>query len=271
MINDTVLLSKQKYVAIVTLNRPDFGNAHDGQMGEALDATWQHLKEDENIRVVILTAAGTRHFCTGADMKAATRQSQPGFQGRGVTPWGDIPMDFWKPVVCAINGVCAGGGWHFYWQSDFAIASETATFLEPHVSVGWVPLREMLGLANRAPLSVVLRMALMGTAERVSAQRAYELGIITEVVPQERLIPRAVEIAEVIAKQAPLAVCAVKEALHRAYELRFVHREIYEHMGLIANLVAQSEDHKEGPRAFAEKRQANWTGKLPVKLEGRRL
>lgn len=268
MINEAVLLEKRGAVAIVTLNRPDAGNAHDGRMGEALDATWAHLNSEDDIRAVILTGAGDRHFCTGADMRAASAAAKPGFKGRGVTPWGDIPENFWKPVLCAINGAVAGGGWHFVWQSDFSIAVENATFLEPHVSIGWVPVREMMGLANRAPLSVVLRMAFMGSAERMSAQRAYELGIVTEVVPADRLIPRAVEIAEIIAQQAPLAVRAIKEVLHRAYELRFAQRESFSYGDLIRKIVHRSEDFKEGPRAFAEKRKPVWKGKggLPIEF-----
>ena len=259
MTNETVLLEKKEKIAIVTLNRPDAGNAHDGRMGEALDATWAELKKDEDTWVVILTGAGDRHFCTGADMKAASRQSQPGFTGRGVTPWGDVPQDFWKPVIGAINGVVAGGGWHFVWQADFSIAADHPTFLEPHVSVGWVPLREMLGLASRAPLSIVFRMAFMGTRERLSAQRAYELGIVTELVPYERLMPRAIEIAQVICEQAPLAVRTIKEALHRAYDLRFAMREVFEQMDSVRRFVDhESEDGKEGPRAFAQKRRADW-------------
>jgi E-phenylitaconyl-CoA hydratase len=262
MINETVLLDRKDKIAVVTLNRPDAGNAHDGQMGEALDATWAELQKDDNTWVVVLTGAGNRHFCTGADMRAASRQSQPGFTGRGVTPWGDVPTDFWKPVICAVNGVVAGGGWHFFWQSDFAIAADHATFLEPHVSVGWVPLREMLGLASHAPLSVVSRMALMGTAERLSAQRAYDLGIVTELVPYERLMPRALEVAQVICQQAPLAVRAIKQALHRAYDLRFAMKHIFDQMDPIRHHVDhESEDGKEGPRAFAQKRPAEWKGR----------
>lgn len=263
MINDTVLLEKREKIAIVTLNRPEAGNAHDGQMGEALDATWQHLKNDPETWVVILTAAGSRHFCTGADMRAAARAHEPGFKGRGPTPWGDIPEDFWKPVFCALNGAVAGGGWHFVWQSDFAIAAEHATFLEPHVSVGWVPVREMMGLATRGvPLSAVLRMAFMGNAEKMTAQRAYELGIITEVVPAEQLMPRAIELAEVISRQAPLAVRAIKEIFHRAYDLRYIHKELYAYADLLRKGIDHgSEDGKEGPRAFVQKRPPEWKGK----------
>jgi enoyl-CoA hydratase/carnithine racemase len=262
VINDTILLEKRGKVALVTLNRPDAGNAHDGQMGEALDATWAHLAADDDTWAVVLTGAGRRHFCTGADMRAATRQQQPGFTGRGVTPWGDIPEKFWKPVICAINGVVAGGGWHFVWQSDFAIAVDNAAFLEPHVSVGWVPVREMLGLATRAPLSVVSRMAFLGTKERLSAQRAYDVGIVTELTTAETLVPRALELGEAICEQSPLAVRSIKEALHRAFDLRYTMRPLYDHMDLIRHHVDhESSDGREGPRAFAEKRPANWQGK----------
>jgi enoyl-CoA hydratase/carnithine racemase len=262
VINDTVLLEKRGKVAIVTLNRADAGNAHNGQMGEALDATWAHLQKDDDTWAVVLTGAGNRHFCTGADMRAAVQQHQPGFTGRGVTPWGDIPENFWKPVICAINGVVAGGGWHFFWQSDFSIAVDDATFLEPHVSVGWVPLREMLGMATKAPLPIVARMALLGTKERLTAQRAYELGIVTELVSREQLMPRAIELAQAICEQAPLAVRATKEALVRAHDLRYTTRDLYAHMDVVRQYVDHdSDDGKEGPRAFSQKRPANWQGK----------
>jgi E-phenylitaconyl-CoA hydratase len=261
VINDTVLLEIRGKVAIVTLNRPDAGNAHNGEMGDALDATWLHLNKANDITVVVLTGAGTRHFCTGADMRVASKQHKPGFTGRGATPWGDIPEDFWKPVICAVNGVVAGGGWHFFWQSDFAIAVDDATFLEPHVSIGRVPLREMLGLATRAPLGVVSRMAFMGTRDRLTAQRAYELGIVTELVPADRLMPRALELADAISVQAPLALRAIKEALRRAHDPRYALRPLLDHMMLVRERVDRGEDGEEGPRAFVEKRPPVWKGR----------
>lgn len=256
-----VLVEKRGKVAVVTLNRPEAANSHNGAMAQALEETWQDLKRDENVAVVVVTAAGNRHFCSGVDMRDAARQSQPGFTGRGATPWADIPEDFWKPVICAVNGVLAGGGWHFIWQSDFAIASENATFFEPEVSVGLMPLREVIGLANRAPLGVVLRLAFMGNTERLDARRAYEVGIVTEVVPQEKLLPRALEIAESIARQAPLAVRAAKEVLRRAYDLRFTQKQVVDYGEQLRLMVRKSEDAREGPRAFAEGRKPEWKGK----------
>lgn len=257
MVYQPVLLDKKDGVALVTLNRPDAGNASDAEMAHELIALWPKLSEDEDVRAVVLTGAGTRHFCTGADMKLASDKGDTGFDA-----WGDIPEDFYKPVICAVNGVVAGGGWHFMWQADFAIAAENATFLEPHVSVGWVPLREMLGMALRVPQGPIRRMAYMGTAERMDAKRAYELGVVTEVVPIKELVDRAMEIATVIANQAPLAVQATKETFQRAFDLRYAWRPLYDHMHEKRIQVDwESEDGKEGPRAFAEKRAPVWKGR----------
>ena len=252
-----VLVEKEDGVALITLNRPEAGNASDAEMASELITLWKALDTDDEVRAVVLTGAGTRHFCTGADMKLASREGDTGFDA-----WGDIPEDFYKPVICAVNGVVAGGGWHFMWQADFAIASETATFLEPHVSVGWVPLREMLGMALRVPQGPIRRMAYMGTAERIDAERAYQLGIVTEIVPADMLVARTMEIAMTIARQAPLAVRATKETFQRAFDLRYAWRELYDHMHEKRIQVDwHSEDGKEGPLAFAEKRQANWKGR----------
>ena len=250
-----ILYEKKGQIAYVTLNRPEAGNSHHAAMGEELTDAWNDANKDGKIRVAILTGAGGKFFCTGADARAASK-------GIPVTPWGDIPEDFWKPVILAINGICAGGGFHFLWQSDFAICVDHATFLEPHVSIGWVPLREMMGLADRAPLSVVLRMALMGTKERIDAQRAYDLGIVTEIVTPDQLMPRAIELAEAICEQGPLAVAAIKETLHHAFELRFARREAYDYGHLLREAKTHNtEDFFEGPRAFAEKRKPVWKGK----------
>jgi enoyl-CoA hydratase/carnithine racemase len=274
MTAQAALLERHGYTALVTLNRPESGNAMNGEMREALNAIWQEVASDNDVRAVIMTGAGTRHFCTGADMKwqaQIARQEREGRGngervGRGVN-WPDIPKTMWKPVFLAINGVMAGGGFHFLWQSDFAICSDNATFLEPHVSIGWVPVREMLGLATRAPISVVMRMALMGTSERLSAERAYQVGFVTEVVPQDQLLTRAFDIAEKIGAQAPLAVRAIKESMHRAYGLEWAHAEPLAHANTLRDIIHTSADTREGPRSFAEKRKPQWTGSIePIRL-----
>ncbi|MBV9329672.1 MAG: enoyl-CoA hydratase/isomerase family protein [Chloroflexi bacterium] len=263
-----VLFERQDAVAVVTLNRPEFGNAVNGQLRDELNAAWQSVQSDPSIRVAVMTGAGERHFSTGADMKWQAELSRDETTVRetggnvGTTiQWPDIPKGMWKPVILAVNGVCAGGGWHWMDQCDFAICSEQATFLEPHVSVGWVPVREMMGLAARSiPFGVVMRMALMGTSERMDAQRAYELGIVTEVAPQDRLMSRALEIAQIIAAQAPLAVQGIKEAMHRTYDMEWAHADAIAYADLLRNTIHRGPDSMEGPRAFAERRKPRWTG-----------
>lgn len=263
------LLRREDGVAVVTLNRPEAGNAVNGEMRDALNEIWREVESDDDVRVIVLTGAGARHFCTGADMKWQAQLSRDaeavratmGNVGRTIQ-WPDIPRTMSKPVILAINGVVAGGGWHYVCQSDFAIAAEHAEFLEPHVSVGWVPVREMLGLATRAPFGEVMRMAMMGTAERMNAARAYQLGIVTELVPAERLLARTLEVAGAISKQAPLAVRAIKELMHRAYSLELAYPELLAHAELLRDVVHRGPDAKEGPRAFAEKRVPRWTGSL---------
>jgi enoyl-CoA hydratase/carnithine racemase len=272
--SQVVLFERHGYTALITLNRPEFGNAMNGEMRDALNAHWKEIAADPEVRAVVVTGAGTRHFCTGADMKwqaqLAREEQAPdggGKLGKSVR-WPDIPATLWKPVLVAINGVMAGGGFHFLWQSDFAICSENATFLEPHVSVGWVPVREMLGLATRGPFAVVMRMALMGTSERMSAERAHQLGIVTEVVAQDAVVSRALEIAHNIGEQAPLAVRAIKESMHRAYGLEWAHAEPLAYADTLRDIIHTGPDTREGPRAFAEKRKPQWTGSLNgVRLE----
>jgi len=165
----------------------------------------------------------------------------------------------WKPVILAINGVCAGGGFHFVtFISDFAICSENATFMEPHVSVAQVPVREGLGLATRIPLSVVMRLVMVGNKERLTAEDALRHGLVTEVVPQERLIPRATEIAENILEQSPLTVRAIKEIMARNFYCEYAQRSAQTLGDYIRKLHDRSEDHLEGPRAFAQKRKPAW-------------
>ena len=122
-----------------------------------------------------------------------------------------------------------------------------------------MPLSEMFALADRAPLSTVLRMAFMGTKERMDANRAYQLGIVTEVVPYERLMPRATELAEAIKEQSPTAIAVIKEALHRGYEYRFAKKEASAYGSLLRSAVlGVTPDSTEGARAFAEKRKPKW-------------
>jgi enoyl-CoA hydratase/carnithine racemase len=168
----------------------------------------------------------------------------------------------WKPVICAVNGICAGGAFHWVADSDIVIAASDAQFFDPHVSVGQVVAIEAIGLLRKMPFEAVMRMALTGRHERMSAQRAYELGMISEVVdPPERLREAAQELAEKIARNSPAAMAASKRALWRALELGLTDACRAGALDLVS--MWGHPDQTEGPLAFAEKREAAWSTEPP--------
>jgi enoyl-CoA hydratase/carnithine racemase len=163
----------------------------------------------------------------------------------------------WKPVITAVNGICCGGGFHWVADADIVIAASDAQFFDPHVSIGQVVAIEAIGLIRKMPVESVMRMAFMGRYERMGAERAYELGMISEIVdPPERLRERAQELGETIAKNSPAAMAATKRALWGALEMglsdacRAGGRELASMWG--------HPDQEEGPLAFTEKRDADW-------------
>jgi enoyl-CoA hydratase/carnithine racemase len=163
----------------------------------------------------------------------------------------------WKPVITAVNGICAGGAFHWVAEADIVICSSDAQFFDPHVSVGQVVSIEAIALMRKIPAEAVMRMAFLGRYERMSADRAYELGMVSEVVdPPERLRDRAQELAETIARNSPAAMAATKRALWGALEMgltdacRAGARELVSMWG--------HPDQTEGPAAFAERREPQW-------------
>ena len=191
-------------VGWLIFDRPESGNAIDAAMFTELEAAWQQLETDPGVKVIINTGNGNS-FQTGLDVKqlandrealrASSRQTRD-FTLR-MTSW---HCDVDKPVIAAVNGVCAGGGLHFVADADLVIASDNATFLDPHVSVGQVSAFETIGLLKKAPMETVSRMALLGAHERLSAERARQLGIVSEVVPAALLRQRATELATAVAE-----------------------------------------------------------------------
>ena len=163
----------------------------------------------------------------------------------------------WKPVITAVNGICCGGGFHWVADADIVIAASDATFFDPHVSIGQAVALEAIGLIRKMPVEAVMRMAFVGRYERMSAQRAYELGMISQVVdPPERLRDEAQALAETIAKNSPAAMAATKRALRGALEAGLT-EACRLGAGQLASLWGHP-DQEEGPRAFAEKRGARW-------------
>jgi enoyl-CoA hydratase/carnithine racemase len=162
----------------------------------------------------------------------------------------------WKPVITAVNGMVVGGGLHFIADSDLVIAAEHATFFDTHVKVGLVAGLEPVGLARRIPLEAVLRMALLGGSERMTAQQALALGLVGEVLPAAQLLPRARELAAKIAEHSPTALARTKRAIWQSLDvglhegLENTWREIREHTAC--------PDLQEGAKAFVEKRRPRW-------------
>ncbi|MFG2937048.1 enoyl-CoA hydratase/isomerase family protein [Streptomyces sp. NPDC048282] len=211
---ETVLFEVTDHVATVTLNRPEAMNGFNQRMLEEFAALWDTVKHDDDVRVVVLRGAGDRAFCTGMDVKEGI--------DRHPNVWSQTdPGEFlspklnqvWKPLVCAVHGMAAGGA--FYWlnEADILICSEEATFFDPHVSYGLTAALEPIGLARRIPLGEALRIALLGLDERVSAARALQIGLVSEVLPREELWDRADEIARIIAAKPPAAVQGTVRAI----------------------------------------------------------
>jgi enoyl-CoA hydratase/carnithine racemase len=257
---ETVLLHREGGIATLTLNRPDRLNAISSALRNDLVTAWRTVAEDEGIRVVILTGAG-RGFCSGLDLTDRTGRT-PGPDERidyhDAVKLTGLHNDMWKPVVTAVNGVCAGGGLHFVADSDITICSEEATFLDPHVTVGQVSALEPIGLLRRVPFEVVMRMALMGREERLGAHEALRWGLVSEVVENTQLMPRARQIAEAVARNSPAALMGTKRAIWESLELG-LHEALENGWRRIQDHYAHP-DIEEGPRAFAERREPRWAG-----------
>jgi enoyl-CoA hydratase/carnithine racemase len=263
---ETVIFDVHERVATITLNRPERKNAVNQRLKDELRACWQRVKADADIWVAIITGAGDA-FSSGADVESLAT-------GGFVRPdrWRELAriegivelptprrQRVHKPVIAAVNGVVAGVSLDLVTEADIPIASEKAYFVDPHVSIGYVSSHEMVNMARRVPVAVCLRMALLGSRERMSVQRAYEVGLVTEVVPHDRLMDRARALADMVLSNAPLAVWGTKMAIWQGLGLPIPQAEEIA-VGYL-QVVEQSEDHKEGPRSFVEKRKPAWQGR----------
>jgi enoyl-CoA hydratase/carnithine racemase len=220
MAYETVVFEVSKHVATVTLNRPDRLNAFNQRMCDEFAELWAYCRRTDVIRVVVLQANGDRAFCTGVDVQDGVdvpgnvwSQDDPGVF------LGPKQNRLWKPVVAALHGMVAGGA--FYWvnEADIAICSDDAQFFDPHVSYGMTSALEPIGLARRIPLGEALRWALLGLDERMSAERAREIGLVSEVVPRAELRARAAEIAGIIAAKPPAAVQGTVKAIWESLDM----------------------------------------------------
>jgi enoyl-CoA hydratase len=242
-------------------NRPEQLNAMNSRMRDEFAVAWTELDADPDVRVIVHTGEG-RAFQTGVDVNEIATDGVGMERYRRSVEEFDLHFTAWhqhveKPVITAVNGICAGGGFHWIADADIVIAASDAQFFDPHVSIGQVVALEAIGLARKVPFEAVMRMALVGRYERLSAQRALELGMISQIVdPPEKLREEAQVLAERIARNSPGAMAATKRALWGALEY-----------GLTDACRAGAEelvsmwghpDQEEGPRAFAEKREPVW-------------
>ena len=263
----SVLVEREGPVGWLVFNRPEAGNAMDAAMLDRLEAAWLELDRDPDVRVIVNTGAG-RAFQTGLDVVQLARAPEALRKQSGRTRRGELRMTawqngVWKPVIAAVNGVCAGGGLHFVADADIVIASSAAQFLDPHVSLGQVTAYEAIGLARKIPFEAVMRMALVGRHERLSAERALALGMVSQVVdPPERLRAEAQALAEKIARNSPAAMAATKRALWGALEAGLTDASKAGAQELVS--MWGHPDQEEGPRAFAEKREPQWQPLSPA-------
>jgi enoyl-CoA hydratase len=256
----TIKVERQGVVGWIINARPEARNAMIALMRDELGAAWLELDADPSVRVIVHTGDG-RDFQTGADVREVATDGQGMERYTDVASF-DLHFTGWhqnvgKPVIVAVNGICAGGGLHFVADADIVIAAADATFFDPHVTVGQVTAIEVIGLARKMPFEAVMRMALVGAAERMTAQRAFQLGMVSQVVdPPDQLRQEAQQLAEIIARNSPAALRATKKALWAALELGLTDacRVGAQHLvGLWGH-----PDQDEGPKAFVEKREPQW-------------
>ncbi|MER5182916.1 enoyl-CoA hydratase/isomerase family protein [Streptomyces sp. NPDC002896] len=211
-------------VAVVTLDRPDRHNAIDLETAGRLAAAWREFRFDDAVRAIVVTGAGTRAFCSGIDRSAEVPQpASPYSTDDPLLNVGPKANDLWKPVVAAVNGMACGGAFYLLGESEFVVADETATFFDPHTTYGMVSAYEPILMAQRMPVGEVARMALMGTAERISARRAYETGLVSEVTAPGEALAAALDCARVIASYPTEAVQGTVRAVWAAKEAARAH------------------------------------------------
>jgi enoyl-CoA hydratase/carnithine racemase len=223
-------------VATITLNRPEVLNAFDRRMCEEVRVAWRAVKDDPAVHAVVVRAEGDRAFCSGLDTTSPYGQPDDIWNhedpGELLSPkWQQV----WKPVVCAVQGMCTAGAFYFLNEADVIICSSDATFFDSHVTYGMVSALEPVGLMRKIGLGETLRMALLGNDERVSADTARRIGLVTEVVERAELWARAEEIAASIAAKPSAAtqgtVRAIWESLDRPYRAAMQQGLIYTRVG----------------------------------------
>jgi len=266
---ETVLYEEVEGVAWVTLNRPEVHNAFNGQMAHELQDIWRSLRRNDDVRCAVLTAAGDKSFCTGIDRTEqigdGNADPEKKAVGSGSTPFhfddpgeyiGPKSNDLWKPVVAAVNGMACGGAFYMLGEVEFIIAAEHATFFDPHVTYGMCAAFEPIHMAQKMPFGEIMRLTLLGNHERMSARRAHEIGLVSEVVPGHQLHEATKWAAEAVASAPPLAIEGTVRAIWAARE-----HTRSQALGLgyaFIGLGTSQESIRQGQEFFASGKRIEW-------------
>jgi enoyl-CoA hydratase/carnithine racemase len=266
---ETLLVSKDDGIAWVSLNRPQVRNAINQRMQAELRDVWDDIRYDGDVRCVVLAAEG-ESFCTGIDRAEAITEdattgmdegNYPGYP----TPWmyddpgrdvGPKARDCWKPVIAAVQGMACGGAFYMLGEVEFIIASDDATFFDPHVTYGMTAAFEPIQMLTKMPFQEIMRMSLLGADERMSAERAREVGLVSEVVPKEDLRERAGWAARVIADSPPLAIQGTMRALWTGLELS--RRQGIEMANLFTRIGTDADSFRAGQKRFESGQRPQW-------------
>jgi enoyl-CoA hydratase/carnithine racemase len=267
---ETVIYEERDGVAWITLNRPEHHNAFNSLMQREMRDIWRSMRFNEDVRCAVLTGAGDRAFCSGIDRMEPRPETDDGIDDTVVGAHGGTPFhlndpganlgpkscDLWKPVIAAVNGLACGGAFYMLGEVEFIIAAEHATFFDPHVTYGMTASFEPIHMSGITPFCEIARLSLMGSYERMTAQRAYNIGMVSEVVPGEDLLDAAGFCATTIASQPKLAIEGTVRALWAARE--FGSRRAvslgYAYVGLGTN----RDSLAEGQRQFESGARPDW-------------
>jgi enoyl-CoA hydratase/carnithine racemase len=266
---ETLLYRVDDGVAWLSLNRPKVRNAISRRMQDELRDVWREIRYDGDVRCVVLTAEG-ESFCTGIDRNEAISEDNTDAMAAGnypgyPTPWmyddpgrdiGPKARDCWKPVIAAVQGMACGGAFYILGEVEFIIAADDATFFDPHVTYGMTAAFEPMQMLQKMPFQEIMRMSLLGAAERMSAERAREIGLVTEVVARDELLERAGWAARAIADSPALAVQGTMRALWTALEVS--RHQAIELANLFTRIGSDADAFREGQERFASGKRLEW-------------
>lgn len=252
----TVLYEREGRIATITYNRPEALNAINGELRADLNAAWEQFRADDEAYVAIVTGAG-RAFSAGADLRDPAVQPQTTFWEVPSFTSLESGMEIWKPTIAAVNGYCLGFALTLVASCDFVIASERAEFGFPEVQIGVPTIQGAVRMPGRVGWQNAMELLLLG--DRVDAKRAKEMGLVWKLAEHERLMDEARALAERLCKPAPLAIRATKEVAWRGQELPFV--DAIRFGETMRRVAGATEDAREGPAAFREKREPQWKGR----------